>query len=114
MNNCHSQSMKRTYWHSPNSHTVLCFVSPKIPLPVRGRSEETDRKLLSCKQLDNVLPFVLLSNMMHEYHIPIIEYGYSTIFLHNKEVKHPSQCQDKENKAAAFQLIQTKEKTRTV
>ena len=34
--------------------------------------------------------------MMHEYHIPIIEYDYSTIFSHNKEVKHP-QCVDKEN-----------------
>ena len=72
MNNCLSQFMKRTYWHSQNSHTVLNFGSPKISLPVKGRSEETDRKLLSCKQLDNALPFVLLSNMMHEYHIPII------------------------------------------
>ena len=89
MNNCLSQFMKIMCWHSPNSHTVLYFGSPKIPLAVRGRSEETDRKLLSCKQLDNALTFVLLSNMMHEYHIPIIEYGYSAIFLHNKEVKHP-------------------------
>ena len=89
MNNCLSQFMKIMYWHYPNSHTVLYFVSPKIPLPVLGRSEETDRKLLSCKQLDHSLPFVLLSNMMREYHIPIIEYGYSTIFFHNKEMKHP-------------------------